>query len=124
VAKALGQPVSTPLLGNATVEGGKACVYYGPTAEGHDPNVPTNDSVRVVVVQGADAPKWFDDYRSKVAAQPLPSASFGGPAYYDGYASLNILLSLTYIRIEVSPAIGAPSLNDAEKLYHELPFSR
>src|SRR5712691_1700951 len=27
---ALGQPVRAPILGKATVEGGVACVYYGP----------------------------------------------------------------------------------------------
>jgi hypothetical protein len=66
-ASAIGQAVTPGVLGNATVEGGRACVFYGASAPSpHNPNVAQPDSVRVVVVKGSDALTWFKDYKSKV----------------------------------------------------------
>jgi hypothetical protein len=97
---ALGQPVKAPLLGKATVEGGVACVFYGPyVPPGTSPDVAVADSVRVVLVTGADAAKWFDNYRSKVHAQPV--SGLGDEAYYDGYASISVLQGDAYVRIAV-----------------------
>jgi hypothetical protein len=114
-ASALGQSVSPGVLGNATVEGGLACVFYGPSAPSpHDPDVAQNDSVRVVVVKGSNASHWYSDYRSKVNAQPV--SGYGDQAYYDGYASLSVLKGDSYLRIAVSPAGAPPSLVDEKKL--------
>jgi hypothetical protein len=109
-SSALGQPVKAPLLGKATVEGGIACVFYGPDVPaGTSPDVAVPDSVRVVLVTGADAKKWFDDYRSKVNAQPIPG--LGDQAYYDGYASISVLQGDAYVRI----AVGIASNLNAEE---------
>jgi hypothetical protein len=98
---ALGQPVKTPLLGQATVEGGIACVFYGPDVPpGTSPDIGVPDSVRVVLVTGADARKWFDNYRTKVHAQPV--SGLGDEAYYDGYASISVLQGDAYVRIAVA----------------------
>jgi hypothetical protein len=103
------------VLGNATVEGGLACVFYGPSAAvPRDPNVAQADSVRVVVVHGPKALTWYQDYKSKVNAQPL--TGYGDQAYYDGYASLSILEGDYYLRIAVSPAGAPPSLTAEEQL--------
>jgi Protein of unknown function (DUF3558) len=100
---ALGQPVKAPLLGKATVEGGVACVFYGPDVPaGTSPDVAVPDSVRVVLVTGANARKWFINYRHKVHAQPIPG--LGDRAYYDGYASISVLQGDAYVRI----AVGIP----------------
>src|ERR1019366_7602704 len=97
---ALGQPVKAPELGKATVEGGIACVYYGPDVPaGTSPDIPVGGSVRVVLVTGPKALKYFDDYRTKVNAQPV--AGLGAQAYYDGYASLSVLKGDAYVRIAV-----------------------
>jgi hypothetical protein len=114
-ANAIGESVTPGVLGNATVEGGLACVFYGPSAPTPTtPNVAQPDSVRVVVVQGSDALTWYDDYKSKVHAQSV--TGLGERAYYDGYASLSILKGAHYLRIAVDPAHGLPSLSDEEKL--------
>jgi hypothetical protein len=98
---ALGQPVKAPLLGKATVEGGVACVFYGPDVPpGTSPDIGVPDSVRVVLVTGADARKWFDNYRGKVHAQPV--SGLGDSAYYDGYASISVLQGDAYVRIAVA----------------------
>jgi hypothetical protein len=100
---ALGQAVKAPLLGKATVEGGVACVFYGPDVPpGTSPDIAVPDSVRVVLVTGADARKWFGNYRGKVHAQPVPG--LGDEAYYDGYASISVLQGDAYVRI----AVGKP----------------
>jgi hypothetical protein len=100
---ALGQPVKAPLLGKATVEGGVACVFYGPDVPpGTSPDIGVPDSVRVVLVTGADARKWFNNYRAKVHAQPV--SGLGDQAYYDGYASISVLQGDAYVRI----AVGIP----------------
>lgn len=114
-ASALGQAVTTGVLGNATVEGGLACVFYGPSAPGpRNPNVAQADSVRVVVVHGQKALTWYQDYKSKVNAQPV--TGYGDQAYYDGYASLSILKGNYYLRIAVSPVGAPPSLTAEEHL--------
>ena len=56
------------MLGTATVEGGFACVFYGPSAPSPTtPDTAQSDSVRVVVVKGTDALQWYNDYKSKVS---------------------------------------------------------
>jgi hypothetical protein len=100
---ALGQPVRPPVLGKAYVEGGRACVYYGPSVPaGTSPDILVADSVRVVLVTGPKAAKYFDDYRSKVNAQPIPG--LGDQAFYDGYASISVLKGDAYLRIYCGPA--------------------
>ena len=114
-ASAIGESVSAGVLGNATVEGGLACVFYGPSApSSRDPNVAQNDTVRVVVVQGPDALTWYNDYKSSVSAQSI--SGYGDQAFYDGYASLSVLKGDYYLRIAVSPNLALPSLSDEEKL--------
>ena len=100
---ALGQPVKTPVLGKAFVEGGRACVYFGPDAPpGAGADVPVADSVRVVLVTGPNARKYFDDYRSKVHARPI--SGLGDQAFYDGVASVSALKGDAYVRIYCGPA--------------------
>jgi hypothetical protein len=114
-ASALGQAVTAGVLGNATVEGGLACVFYGPSAPTpRDPNVAQADSVRVVVVHGPKALIWYQDYKSKVSAQAV--TGYGDQAYYDGYASFSVLKGDYYLRIAVVPAGGPPSLTAEEHL--------
>jgi len=114
-ASALGQAVTAGVLGNATVEGGLACVFYGPSASmPRDPNLAQADSVRVVVVYGPKARTWFRNYKSKVSAQPV--TGYGDQAYYDGYASLSILQGDYYLRIAVAPADAPPSLTAERQL--------
>lgn len=97
---ALGQAVKPPILGKATVEGGVACVFYGPNVPpGASPDIPYGDTVRVVLVTGPKAKKYFDDYRSKVNAKPI--SGLGDAAYYDGYASISVLKGDAYVRIAV-----------------------
>ena len=69
-----------------------------------------SDSVRVVLVKGANAKRFFDDYRSKVHAQPV--SGLGDQAYYDGFASLSVLKGDAYLRIAV---IGVANFLAAEK---------
>jgi hypothetical protein len=103
------------VLGNATVEGGLACVFYGPSAPTpRDPNVAQADSVRVVVVHGPKALVWYENYKSKVS--PQPESGLGDQAFYDGVASLNVLLGDYYLRIAVVPAGAPPSLTAEEQL--------
>jgi hypothetical protein len=114
-ASAIGESVTPGVLGNATVEGGLACVFYGPSAPTPTtPNVAQPDSVRVVVVEGSHALTWYKDYKSKVHARPING--FGDQAYYDGYASLSVLKGDHYLRLAVDPANAPPSLSDEEKL--------
>jgi hypothetical protein len=108
---ALGQTVKAPVRGRATVEGGVACVFYGPNAPpGASPDVPVSDSVRVVLVTGTDALSFFNDYRSKVHAQPI--SGLGDQAYFDGVASLSVLKGAAYVRIAV---IGVSNVLGAEE---------
>ncbi len=110
---ALGQSVTAPALGHGTVEGGQAAVFYGPNApSGASANVPVYDSVRVVLVTGPKAVKYFDDYRAKVKAQGRAIAGLGDRAYWDGYASLSVLKGDEYLRVAV---IGAKNVLRAEE---------
>jgi Protein of unknown function (DUF3558) len=103
-AAALGQPAKAPILGKATVEGGVACVFYGPDVPpGTSPDIAMPDSVRVVLVTGANAAKWFDNYRAKVHARAI--SGLGDQAYYDGVASVSVLQGNAYVRI----AVGIPN---------------
>lgn len=114
-SRALGHAVKAPVRGRATVEGGVACVFYGPSVPaGADPDVPVSDSVRVVLITGAKAKPFFDDYRTKVRAQPVPGLGLGlgDQAYYDGYASLSALKGDAYVRIA---AVGVRNVLGAEK---------
>jgi hypothetical protein len=104
-----GEHVQPGVTGHAYVEGGVACVFDGPSAIGDDPDVPYADTVRVVLVTGADAKKYFDDYQSKVAAQPI--SGLGDAAFYDGYASISVLKGDAYVRI----AVGIANNLSAEK---------
>jgi hypothetical protein len=102
-----GQPVKPPRRGHATVEGGVACVYYGPNAPASvGPDIPIGDTVRVVLVVGPKAKKYFDDYRSKVNAQAI--SGLGDEAFYDGYASISVLKGDAYLRIAVGVANPLP----------------
>jgi hypothetical protein len=76
--------------------------------------VAQSDTVRVAVVEGANAVKWYNDYKSKVPARPI--TGYGDQAFYDGYASLSILKGNYYVRIAVSPADAPPSLSGEEQL--------
>jgi hypothetical protein len=97
---ALGQSVRAAVRGKATVEGGVAAVFYGPSVPvGTNPDVPVANSVRVVLVTGSSAKSFFDDYRTKVPAKAV--AGFGDEAYYDGSASLSVLKGDEYLRIAV-----------------------
>jgi hypothetical protein len=112
---AIGEHVSSGVLGHATVEGGLACVFYGPSApKPRNPNVAQPDTVRVAVVKGPDATNWYKDYKSKVAAHPI--SGIGGQAFYDGYASLSVLKGDYYLRVAVAPAGALPSLKGEEHL--------
>ena len=114
-ASAIGESVTAGVLGSATVEGGLACVFYGPSAiSPKDPNVAQPDSVRVVLVKGSDATRWYNDYHSKVPAQPI--SGYGDKAFFDGAASLSVLKGQDYLRIAVAPAGAPPSLKDEEAL--------
>lgn len=117
-ASALGEPVTNGVLGNAIVEGGLACVFYGPHALLHNPNLVSNDTVRVVVVKGSDARRWYLNYESKVKAVPV--SGYGTEAYWDGYASFSVLKGDAYVRIAVSPQGALPSLKDEEKLAKDI----
>lgn len=116
-AAALRQSVASGVLGTATVEGGLACVFYGPSAPTpHAPNVAQPDTVRVVVVKGTNAVKWYNAYKSSPAVRPQAIPGFGDQAFYDGYASLSILKGDTYLRVAVAPAGAPPSLAAEQQL--------
>ena len=105
---ALGQPAKPPIMGKAFVEGGVACVFYGPNAPTQiGPDIPVGDTVRVVLVTGTKAKKYFDDYRGKVNAEPI--SGLGDEAYYDGYASISVLKGDAYVRIAVGVANNLPA---------------
>lgn len=106
VGKGLGQIVTPGIRGNASVEGGVACVYYGPSvAPGADPDTPVPDSVRVVLVTGPKAQPWYQDYLAKVA--PITIKNLGEDAFYDGTASVNVLEGSSYLRISVIKTTGS-----------------
>lgn len=111
-----GQPVQSPVMGHAYVEGGVACVFNGPSAIGDDPDIPYADTVRVVLVTGPDAKTYFDDYQSKVSAQAI--SGLGDAAFYDGFASISVLKGNSYVRIAVGIAnnLGAEKTLAADAL--------
>jgi hypothetical protein len=114
-AAALGGPVSKGVLGHATVEGGLACVFYGQfSAKPRVPDIAQLDTVRVVVVEGSAAKKWYNDYASKI--QPMAVSGLGDEAYYDGNASLSVLKGSTYLRVAVVPAGAPPALAPEQAL--------
>jgi hypothetical protein len=114
-AAALGEMVSAGVLGNATVEGGLACVFYGPSAPTpHVPNTAQGDTVRVAVVEGAEALSFYNDYEMKTMGQPI--TGYGDQAFYDGYASLSVMKGSYYVRVAVAPAGSPPSLMAEEML--------
>lgn len=116
-ASAIGASVTAGVLGNATVEGGLACVFYGPYAPTpQTPNVAQADTVRVVVVEGPDALTWYNDYKSTVSGTENPISGYGSQAYWDGYASLSVMKGDYYLRIAVAPYAAPPSLSDEEQL--------
>jgi hypothetical protein len=105
-----GQPVKPPVMGKAFVEGGRACVSNGPSVPpGASPDIPYGDTVRVVLVTGPQAKKYFSDYRGKVHAQPV--SGLGDAAFYDGFASISVLKGHAYVRI----AVGIANNLSAEK---------
>jgi lipopolysaccharide export system protein LptA len=105
VSTALGETVQPGVKGKATVEGGVACVFYGPEAPaGANPDVPVPDSVRVVLVTGTDGTTWFNDYKTKVPAVDI--SGLGDQAYYDGSASVSVLKGSSYLRISVIKTTG------------------
>lgn len=105
-----GEHVKAPVMGKAFVEGGRACVFNGPgVPPGTSPDTPHADTVRVVLVTGAQAKKYFSDYRGKVQAQPV--SGLGDAAFYDGFASISVLKGRAYVRI----AVGIANNFSAEK---------
>jgi len=78
--------------------------------------VAQTDSVRVVVVKGADALNWYNNYKSSPAVHAQAVSGYGDQAFYDGYASLSVVKGDTYLRIAVAPAGAPPSLSAEEQL--------
>lgn len=116
-ASALGQSVTPGVLGTATVEGGLACVFYGPSAPSPTtPDTAQADSVRVVVVKGSDALTWYNNYKASPAVHAQAISGYGDQAYYDGYASLNVMKGAYYLRVAVAPSGAPPNLTGEEQL--------
>jgi len=116
-AGALGASVSAGVLGTATVEGGLACVFYGPSAPSpRNPNIGQLDTVRVVVVKGSDAVTWYNSYKTSPTVRAEAISGYGNQAYYDGYASLSVLKGDSYLRVAVIGAGTPPSLSAEEQL--------
>ena len=116
-ASALGTSVTPGVLGTATVEGGLACVFYGPSAPSPTtPNTSQIDSVRVVVVKGSNALTWYNDYKANPSVHAQPVSGYGDQAYYDGFASLSVMKGAYYLRVAVAPSAAPPSLTAEESL--------
>jgi hypothetical protein len=116
-ASALGTSVTPGVLGTATVEGGLACVFYGPSAPSPTtPNTSQTDSVRVVVVKGSNALTWYNDYKANPSVHAQPVSGYGDQAYYDGFASLSVMKGAYYLRVAVAPSGAPPSLTAEESL--------
>jgi hypothetical protein len=121
VSTALGESVQPGVRGKATVEGGVACVFYGPSVpQGTNPDVPVPNSVRVVLVTAPNGVKWFNDYKSKVPAVTL--SGLGDQAYYDGSASVSVLKGTEYLRISVIKATGTDESAEEALAQTALPF--
>ncbi len=116
-ASALGTTVTPGVLGSATVEGGLACVFYGPSAPSPTtPNTSQIDSVRVVVVKGSSALTFYNDYKTNPSVHAQPISGYGDQAYYDGFASLSVMKGAYYLRVAVAPSGAPPSLTAEESL--------
>lgn len=59
---------------------------------------------------------WYAAYKSSPVVGAAPISGSGDQAFADGYASLSILTTDTYVRIAVSPAGAPPSLADEQRL--------
>jgi hypothetical protein len=116
-ASAIGQSVTPGVLGTATVEGGLACVFYGPSAPSPTtPDTAQIDSVRVVVVKGSDALTWYNNYKASPAVHAQPVSGYGDQAYFDGIASLSVMKGAYYLRVAVAPSGAPPSLAAEQQL--------
>jgi hypothetical protein len=116
-ASAIGQSVTPGVLGTATVEGGLACVFYGPSAPSPTtPDTAQIDSVRVVVVKGSDTLTWYNSYKASPAVHAQPVSGYGDQAYFDGYASLSVMKGAYYLRVAVAPGGAPPSLATEQQL--------
>src|SRR6195952_1373604 len=72
VSAGLGQTVRPGIRGKSVIEGGVTCAFYGPSvAAGASPDTPVPDSVRIVLVKGSAAQKWYHDYLTNVAPVTL-----------------------------------------------------
>ncbi len=117
---ALSQAVKAPVMGKAWVEGGHACVFYGPGVPvGTNPDVPVTNSVRVVLVNGSQAKMYYDDYKTKIPAKDI--SGFGDQAYYDGSMSISVMKGSSYLRVAV---IGVPDVLKAEEQLATVALSR
>jgi hypothetical protein len=118
---AIGETVTTGVLGTKPVGGGAPCVFYGPdAAEPHRPDSVASDSVRVALVEGSAASGAYAAYRTSHGVRPQRISGYGQSAFYDGSSSLNILQDGSYVRILISRANGAPLLSAEEKLAREI----
>jgi hypothetical protein len=118
---AIGETVSTGVLGTKAADGGAPCVFYGPdAAEPHHPDSVQSDSVRVALVDGSAASGAYAAYRTSPGVRPQRVAGYGQSAFYDGSSSLNVLQNGCYVRILISRANGAPLLSAEEKLAREI----
>jgi hypothetical protein len=111
----MGGPVSKGVLGKKVSEGGVPCVFYGQlAAKPRVPDLAQLDTVRVSVVEGSQALKWYNDYASKVQGEAVPG--LGDEAYYDGNATLSVLAGSTYLQVSVVPAGAPPALAPEQAL--------
>ena len=78
------------------------------------------DSVRVAVVEGTSARRWYAAYKSHVNAEPIAVLGPDNKAYYDGYAWSNVLRGAYYVRILVQAANVPPSLSAEEALFKSI----
>jgi hypothetical protein len=111
--RAIGQTVSSGVLGTALGGQARACVFYGPSSPTPtDPDVAQADTARVVVVEGPDAATFYNAYKTSANVHPQAVTGYGDEAFYDGSASLSVLTGDAYLRIAVSPPGAPPSLTD------------
>ncbi|HEX3825466.1 MAG TPA: hypothetical protein VHV79_13490 [Mycobacteriales bacterium] len=107
--------MSKGVLGKKVNEGSVPCVFYGQlAAKPRVPDLAQLDTVRVGVVEGSAALKWYNDYASKVHGEAVPG--LGDEAYYDGNATLSVLAGSTYLQVSVVPAGAPPALAPEQQL--------
>lgn len=70
----------------------------------------------MVVVKGADALTWYNNYKASPAVHAQPVTGYGDQASYDGYASLSVMKGAYYLRVAVSRSGAPPSLVAEESL--------